>query len=471
MQLYSQCALNKNKTKILPTHWTNVFSEALNGVFPYCCINFKRHRLLKDSVNLVKVWYYCKIDGCELNGTAILDKSFSLTMCNTKTELRHNKGKRKSFESRNIRGEDRKILGETVADMSFPSKYFHRKLANLDEKSFSMGNLKDVPKSKSIVTQCSYEYRKGKQVDSSPINSLKELKLKYSKELNSKSTPGFIQFFTVDPLTVGLWCEKDLELFHEMSKNHCLFVDATGTITLKLNDKEILYFSFVSYDRSLKTEPVPHLEILTDRCTTNTLKFIFSTFLEDETKRYRYTTHSVPILCITDVSWPIIKCLVECLNKETLEQYLYRSYKICSGNASIQDLPTISVKTFVHISLCHAMKAFARKVGKCFKEDKNFIKYCMSLLANSGTLVDIYEICENLFTVLLSQSKSNCNEAKQFLDVKIASIETFIKESLITMPTTSFGNDFCITDEVSNIDKYPIQEETYLQQSKKSIFF
>ena len=226
--------------------------------------------------------------------------------------------------------------------MAFPSKYFHRKLASLDEKSFSMGNLRDVPQSKSVVSQCSYEYRKGNQIDASPINSLKELKLKYSEELNSKCIPGFIQFFTVDPLTVALWCE----LFYEMSKKHCLLVDATGTITLKLNDNKILYFSFVSFDRSLKTEPVPHLEILTDRSTTNTLKFVLSTFLEDETKRYRYTTHSVPILCIADVSWPIIKCLVKYFNKETLEQYICRSYIISSGNASIEDLPTISVKTF-----------------------------------------------------------------------------------------------------------------------------
>ena len=138
-----------------------------------------------------------------------------------------------------------------------------------------------------------------------------------------------------------------------MSKNDCLLVDARGTITLKLNDKEILYFSFISF-------VVPHLEILTDRSTTNTLKFVLSTFLEDETKRYRYTTHSVPILCIADVSWTIIKCLVESFNKETLEQFICRSYRISSGNASIEDLPTIPVKTFVHISLCHAMKAFAR---------------------------------------------------------------------------------------------------------------
>ena len=119
-------------------------------MLPYCCVNFKRHNLFKNGINLVKVWYYCKIEGCVLNGTATLDKSFSLTIFNKNTELKHEKGKQKSFESRNIRG-DRKNLGEKVADMAFPSKYFHRKLASLDEKLFSMGNLRDVPQSKSVV--------------------------------------------------------------------------------------------------------------------------------------------------------------------------------------------------------------------------------------------------------------------------------------------------------------------------------
>ena len=105
----------------------------------------------------MKVWYYCKIEGCELNGTATLDKSFSLAIYNKNTQLKHEKGKQKSFESRNIRGEDRKELGEKVADTAFPSKYFHRKLASLDEKSFSMGNLRDVPQSKSVDLKCGYE--------------------------------------------------------------------------------------------------------------------------------------------------------------------------------------------------------------------------------------------------------------------------------------------------------------------------
>ena len=85
-----------------------------------------------------------------------------------------------------------------------------------------MGNLKNVPQSKNVITQCKYEYRKDSRIDNSVIVSLKELKNIYIKEFNSKVIPGFIQFTSLDPLTVAVWCEKDKELFHQMTKKHSI---------------------------------------------------------------------------------------------------------------------------------------------------------------------------------------------------------------------------------------------------------
>ena len=96
-----------------------------------------------------------------------------------------------------------------------------------------------------------------------------------------------------------------------MVKSHSMLVDATGTISIKVNTRKYLIFRPFFFDRSIKTEPVTRLQIVTDRASTNTLKSLHSMFLEDEMKRYGYTSHSVPILCTTDWSWPILKCLVE----------------------------------------------------------------------------------------------------------------------------------------------------------------
>ena len=52
----------------------------------------------------------------------------------------------------------------------------------------------------------------------------------------------------------------DIELYHKMSNCHPLLVDATGSIATKINDT--FYFEFISYDRSVKTEPVSQIDIL-----------------------------------------------------------------------------------------------------------------------------------------------------------------------------------------------------------------
>ena len=72
-----------------------------------------------------------------------------------------------------------------------------------------------------------------------------------------------------------------------MSQQHCLVVDATGSVAVKINDNKVFYFEFLSFDSSLKTEPVPHVEILTKKATHNTLKFTLSTLLEDEMVQLR----------------------------------------------------------------------------------------------------------------------------------------------------------------------------------------
>ena len=223
--LYSQRIINKQTGSVrLPTKWGGVFAAALEKQFPYCCLNFKRHNLYKVASKLFKCWYYCTIESCKLKGTALLDASFSLTLRNAYTKLQHLKGKPNSFKARNVSGEDRKSLAESVANMAFPSKVYHRRLAALDETSFKMGNLGNVPQSKNIVTQCKYEHRKNSRVDDSIILSLKRLKHTYIKESKSKVIPGFIQFTSFDPLAVALWCEKDIELYHQMVKK-TLFIN------------------------------------------------------------------------------------------------------------------------------------------------------------------------------------------------------------------------------------------------------
>ena len=183
-------------------------------------------------------------------------------------------------------------------------------------------------------------------------------------------------------------------------------------------------------------------------------------FLEDEMSRFNYTTHSVPLLCTSDVSWPIIKTFVGVFNNESVEEYIGRSYTILSGKATNNDLPVDKIKTFTHISLCHIMKAFTKKVNKCFKEDRNFIKFSLSLFANVLTYSDIFDISKHFFTILL------CKFTKSGLRYRI-----FEKFKCDTFDNSEKTNNVCETNVPYTDDELPVKEDIYLQQSKRSIFY
>ena len=223
--LFSSCPINKSKKLLLPSNWSNPVAKILSNCIPHCTINFKRHKVYASGSNFVaKFWFRYGIEGCSLDGTAILDKHMVFQVSNKTTSLSHIKDKRRSFRSRFVKGEDRVKLGKSVNDLSYPSKEYHKRLDDLDETSFQAGNLKDTPISKNVLKQCAYEYRQSTLEDKNVVQNILMLKEKYISELESRAILGFIQFFSLRPFTVALWTETDIELFHKMSVNHSLLV-------------------------------------------------------------------------------------------------------------------------------------------------------------------------------------------------------------------------------------------------------
>ena len=87
------------------------------------------------------------------------------------------------------------------------------------------------------------------------------------------------------------------------------------------------------------------------------------------------------------------------------------------------DLPSEPPKTFLHIFLCHLMKSICYKINQSFKKEKQFVKFCISLLANAGNLKDVFDICESLFKILLSTTSSSCENENKTLNEKAQHIE------------------------------------------------
>ena len=165
----------------------------------------------------------------------------------------------------------------------------------------------------------------------------------------------------------------------------------------------------------------------------------------------------------------IIKAFVGVFNNESVEEYIGRSYTILSGKATNNDLHVDKIKTFVHISLCHVMKAFAKKVNKCFKDDQNFIKYSLSLLANMLTYSDIFDIIKHFFMILLCKFTNDCKVSKEHLEKRLASdIESSKKFECDT-----FDKQITCVKRTLPIlmINFQLKKAFNLQQSKRSIFY
>ena len=211
-----------------------------------------------------------------------------------------------------------------------------------------------------------------------------KLKEEYLREFKCQNIKGFVQYFSAEPFAVGLWTEKDIDVFHENATKYAFMGDATGSIALTVGDDMMLYYSFLLCNKTKNSEPLVNIEILTDSHDEQPIKNCLQQFITDEKKKYGHKSNAIPIIFTCDMSWTILKVTVRSFNNESIEECIGCSYKIVTGKASTKELPVKPSKLFVHFCLSHIMHAFSRYLKKFFTGNKKkFIMYCCSILANS----------------------------------------------------------------------------------------
>ena len=249
--------MNLNDGRVsLPLEWTNHFYEVVKQHNKYCVIIFSRHTVPKKGIE--------------------------------------------------IQGLKCESVGRDVIHEKYLSKTWHEKLKNVPDESFEAGNITEAGCSKA-----SYKTIKSEQVaksypDKDLVQSISKLKEKYNSEMGS-TVKGFIQYFSVEPFTVGLWTQKDIEFYHKVGSFSPLLCDATGKVCANVNGKSILYYTYIPQEYDLKVEPTSARQILTDCLDGTPLIWCLERFIKEEQKCYGFKAKTVPPLFICDVSWPIIK--------------------------------------------------------------------------------------------------------------------------------------------------------------------
>ena len=91
----------------------------------------------------------------------------------------------------------------------------------------------------------------------------------------------------MEPLVIGIWCRVDVKEFHKKAANLPCIQDATASIaTNQERDRAIHYYAYTLYDQSVKIEPVPFLEILTDCLDERPLYICLDGLKKDEEALY-----------------------------------------------------------------------------------------------------------------------------------------------------------------------------------------
>ena len=129
-----------------------------------------------------------------------------------------------------------------------------------------------------------------------------------------------------------------------------LLIDATCGIASKVNKSRAFYFAFIFYDREVKTEPVPILEIFTDEPHEISISTALNTFISHEKKQYGEKSNPLYIICY--ISWPIIKAVLASYNNLSLDEHIRCCFKILIGKATEKEPPLHSaIDPFVNKSI------------------------------------------------------------------------------------------------------------------------
>jgi hypothetical protein len=230
--------------------------------------------------------------------------------------------------------------------------------------------------------------------------------------VNGKKLEGYCQQITPYPqLSIFNFCEKQLLCVKSTAyEDRFLHFDASGgyiNITKKQAEPYGVYKRNLVYNCLLKNNRNDMSTIIGQliSCSHDVLqlnhfwldfKFKYEKIFSD---RFHFR------LITTDNAFAIIHSLIDTLNKDSINEYAEKVFKLASGDTKL-----LNSKSYSWIASCvaHTMKRLANslKVFNLNVNQKRYVCFAFSLLLNSTTLVEISTYFEKMCTIFLSEFQS-----------------------------------------------------------------
>ena len=164
-------------------------------------------------------------------------------------------------------------------------------------------------------------------------------------------------------MKIVLFTESTIRLYHKVCQNDIVYIDATGRVTLESKEyKRILLYTLCVRHSYGKTPPLPIAQYLSNSHNVESIRSFYM-ILQEKEKIVFNGRVATPRLIMTDYSLALIlSCLSE-FAKESLQQYINKTWRIIQGKARTEELNSI----ILHICFSHMMNQNRRNLQKHLK--------------------------------------------------------------------------------------------------------
>ena len=231
-----------------------------------------------------------------------------------------------------------------------------------------------------------------------------------------KRVPGYVQSpsISLNGVSVSLFDEALVKLYHLLSPHDVLFFDASGSFVAPfpwLLNKDgkpmrVLLYALTVRHPAGKVPPIALIEHITTSHNIFSIRRMLSNLKEAEYKIFK--KNAKPKLIITDYSKAMIQAVLMELSGETLEAYLKRSYRIVFNKCQPDDFD----RMFIHICSYHVLKINYENIKKEFpgKECTSVVHFGQRFfgrLVSCRNIEDAVNLVKHGLTVMTSYTVTN----------------------------------------------------------------
>ncbi|CAF4854420.1 unnamed protein product, partial [Rotaria sp. Silwood1] len=379
----------------------------------------------KPNSLLVRCILQCSGSTCKFKCTVNVLNNGDCFVIAINQNIFHHVGERLS---RPIRGSQRQALIEKFksgASVYRLHAQYDRERTKNEKKGF---NYDRTGKSKKIFKKIKAEAIAESLLSPDITLGILQLHDKLIDEINSDGiVKGALQVVQLRPFCIVAFTEASIRLYDAIVSHPetVLSWDATGGIIKNAasTSRQCLYYELTVSHPNITNEDslVPLTFMLSESQTLHTVTNWLTAFKGSYKKIFPHKKDSFPrpAVILSDRAQILLQAALGFFNDENYQQFLTRAYRIVTHQAIKNDLS----KTIIHACLSHFMLDMRKRVNKYLHDDiRELAMWCVALLVNTNTWVDMKENWRLICEVFINYSTNETEIFKQHYSILLSRI-------------------------------------------------